>query len=231
MARTSLAHKDRNVHEVLECPRVDWRLMDELSGLIVPASCKSYSCAVCGPKKARSWVGASVMFGRPERFLRLSRLPEDPSECLRWMRNLRHRLNKEFRTEWLYVVEGNPKGTGNHGHVLQHGEFIPQADLQDMAGGRIPYIEKIRGGSASSYAMKGFGAGGYALKGFDGESDKYFEHLSLNNGRPVHYSRGFFRSESGEKMSATNARKNFLRSLAGEEERRWVRIPKALAVE
>ena len=226
MISPSLAYKDRTVGEIVDCPRVDWRLLDQLSGDIVPASCKTYACPVCGPKKARSWIGTSVLFGRPERFLRLSRLPENVQHRQAWMKELRHRMSRKYQVEWLWVVEKNPRGTGFHAHVLQHGDFIPQAELQDMAGGRIPYIEKVRGGSSSNYAMKGFGAGGYALKGFDGGLKKYVQHLDLNNGRPVHYSRGFFRTQSGEKMTATNARKVFLQTLAGEEERLWVRIPK-----
>lgn len=230
MGATSLAPKGTSVGGNEPCPRVDFDLLDVLSGLIVTGSCRAYSCHVCGPKKARSWVGASALYGRPERFIRLSLIPESFQQARAQLRDLNYRLRRRgFTNEWLWVIERNPKGTGLHAHVMQHGSYIPQADLQKMCGGRIPDIRKVRGGTGSvtSYAMKGFGVGGYALKGFQDEGhDRFLDHLALNGGRPVHHSRGFFRSASGERMTATAARKGFLTALGEGEEREWVRIPK-----
>ncbi len=229
MAPSSLAYKDTSVVGKPECERVDWRLMDRNTGEIIPASCKAYKCPVCGPKKSWSWIGATATFGRPERFLRLSRLPETAEGRRDYMKDIRLRLRRQnYQTEWLWVVEKNPKGTGFHAHVLQWGDYIPQAHLQKMLGGRIPYIEKISSNvGAAGYALKGVGAGGYALKGFRGDVETYWAHLDLNGGRPVHHSRGFFRSQSGERMTATAARKEYLATLGEGEERDWVRIPKA----
>jgi hypothetical protein len=232
MAGTSLAYKGTSVREKRVCPRVDFDLMDELSGLIVSGSCKAYICPVCGPAKAKTWVGAAALYGRPERFLRLSLIPEEFQRARGQVKNLGDRIRRAgYRNEWLWVIEPNPKGTGYHLHALQHGDFIPQATLQDMCGGRIPDIRKVLGGggSVSAYAMKGFGVGGYAMKGFGGSFDKFKNHLELNGGRPCHYSRGFFRDASGGKMKATDARKSFLEALDDGEERRWVRIPRASA--
>jgi hypothetical protein len=147
------------------------------------------------------------------------------------MKDIRLRLRRhKYRLEWAWVVEANPRGTGHHAHALTWGDYIPQAHLQKILGDRIPHIKKISNvGAAGGYALKGIGAGGYALKGFKGEVETYWAHLDLNGGRPMHFSRNFFRSQSGERMTATAARKGFLKSLNEGEEQEWVRIPKALA--
>lgn len=219
--------------ENLDCPRVHWRLLDRASGLIVPASCKSYGCSVCGPKKSRSWIGTLAEYGRPERFLTLTALPGTFSEVREYMKDVRRRIHRHgYALEWAWTVERNPKETGHHVHAPIWGDYIPQAHLQKILGGRIPHIKKISSAhGAGGYALKGIGASGYALKGFKGDVETYWAHLDLNGGRPMHFSRNFFRSQSGERITATEARKGFLSSLGEGEERDWVRIPKALVAE
>ena len=231
MGHSSLVYYDTSVVENLDCPRVDHRLLNRKSGLIIPGSCKTYSCAVCGPKKSRSWIPTTAHFGRPERFLTLTALPGTFPEVREYTKDVRRRIHRHgYAIEWAWVVERNPKETGHHAHALTWGDYIPQARLQKILGDRIPHIQKISNvGASGGYALKGVGAGGYALKGFKGNVEKYWAHLDLNGGRPMHFSRGFFRSQSGERMTATAARKGFLKSLNEDEEQEWVRIPKALA--
>lgn len=84
------------------------------------------------------------------------------------------------------TVEVNPKGTGFHIHGLQIGDFIPQAELQDLWGGRIVHIRAIKGnaGMAAEYVLK------------EATNTLHEAHYVLKAGpsssRPVNITRGYF---------------------------------------
>jgi hypothetical protein len=202
--------------------------VNQATGEVRPGRCRANFCEYCGPVNARVWQRAIVDYGRPERMIRLSQFPENFSQTRSQVRDLRRRLVKQgYACEWAWVCERNPRGTGYHGHLMQHGDYIPQAQLQDMTGGRIPYVEKLRGGSSGAgYALKGAGGSRYMLKGAGG-SEALREHLELNGGRIVHYSRGFFRSQSGDTLTGTEARKAVVKDFLAsrEQEGSWVRVP------
>lgn len=156
--------------------------------------CGAWECPVCGPRKARLYAEA-VAWGEPTTFGRLSLMPDTFEASRRQMKNLRDRLTVKYGTvEWAWVRHRNPALTGYHVHFVGRMPWIPQRELQGMTGGRIPWIAKARQGLGSSDYLLGVrerrGAAGYLLKRVSKEF--YAEHLALNGGRGVHWSRGYF---------------------------------------
>lgn len=96
-----------------------------------------------------------------------------------------------YRVEWAWTVERGDNTGMIHVHALQHGEFIPQAELQAMWGAIVD-IRRVRGRvGAANYAMKEAAmVAGYAMKNGVAALD---EHLDLNGGRGMHMSRGYLR--------------------------------------
>jgi hypothetical protein len=123
--------------------------------------------------------------------------------------------------EWTVHVEHNPKDTGFHGHIWQHGPKIPKAALQEAAhraGGGWSRIEYIRTRQAvGAYGLKGIG---YGLKGVDAEQGPA-EYLRNNGGRLTHQSRGFFRSEDGVTLGVRAAERVALAKMLGGGDGRW----------
>lgn len=81
-----------------------------------------------------------------------------------------------------------------HVHALQHGDFVPQAYLQERWGA-IVHIEAIRQRQgAAAYALKEAGmVAGYAVKE---TATNLARHLDLNGGRAYHLSRRYFHGRS-----------------------------------
>lgn len=98
-----------------------------------------------------------------------------------------------YRTEWAWTVERGAKTGMVHVHALQHGDYIPQKDLQRLWG-RIVHIKAIKGAQgAAGYAMKEASrVAGYAMKG---THESLLAHLQLNGGRGCHMSRRYLRGE------------------------------------
>lgn len=82
-----------------------------------------------------------------------------------------------------------------HLHLLQHGDYVRQATLQD-AWGAIVHIRRIDDADrAARYTTKNAARRvvAYTMKGTASQLD---EHLDLNGGRGVHWSRGYLRGET-----------------------------------
>jgi hypothetical protein len=174
-------------------------------------------------------IAHAIGLARPERAIRLSQVAGrgvdveacPPEEA--WLR-IRRRVNRVreilkgegFRSsEWAYHVERNPKGTGYHAHAWQHGDYIPQATLQEVcrrADVGIPRIERLRKTGAVAYGVKAIT---YGLK--DAEAvDARREFLQINGGRMVHATRDFWRDEHGERCTGLEARAAAVRLLHDE---------------
>jgi hypothetical protein len=117
--------------------------------------------------------------------------------------------------EWVTHIEPNPKGTGFHAHIWQHGSRIPKqllSEAADRAGTGWTRIERIRAtASASRYGLKGLG---YGLKG---TTDSPAEYLRVNGGRLTHQSRGFFRG-----LPVREAERRAIEDRTGGDPQRWV---------
>ena len=212
------------------CPnRCGMVWFDLLTGEIRPARCGRLSCAYCVTRNA--WRrAAAIAFSRPEREIRIS-LVADEGESDPW-RTARTRINrtreylKRFGQdpgEWVSHVESNPRLTGFHAHVWQHGPVKLDKDALDQAafraGAGLTRVRKVRSEvGVASYGLKGVGSMGYGLKGADGDP---MEYLRLNGNRLTHQSRGFFRSPVGATLPVRGAERAALALVVGGGEGRW----------
>lgn len=133
-----------------------------------------------------------LAWANPTRFATLTQAPLDWQACRQKVRKLALALRDDgYRVEWAWTVEAGSKTGMRHVHALQHGDFIPQAHLQERWG-RIVHIERIRGASgAATYALKEASrVAHYATKN---ARDDMAEHLALNGGRAYHLSRRYLR--------------------------------------
>lgn len=215
MPPTSLALYGESV--VGRCPKTAYDVVArEDPERRFPAGCDAWYCEWCGPRVARRKLRV-ISWARPERFLTLTQAPEVWPALRQKVRTLKHELVKRgYSCEWAWCVERGPKTGMIHVHALQHGSYVPQAELQRLWG-RIVHISAIHHGrGAETYALKG-AADRYALKGATGAPDALTEHLNLNGGRGVHFSRGFLRGLTTDQVL------ELLRSR--EEQFTWVLVP------
>lgn len=192
-----------------------------------PARCGRLSCDYCAERNA--WRrSAAILLSRPERSITLTLLADagdqDPWQTAR----RRYRRTREWLKragvdpgEWVVHVEPNPKATGFHGHIWQHGRPIPKRALQEAAhhaGCGWSRIEKVRAlEGAAAYGLKGMG---YGLKGVDGSGTETY--LRVNGDRLTHQSPGFFRTPEGGRLPVRQAETLGVRALLGESEAgRW----------
>ncbi len=105
---------------------------DDDRKVIIPMTCKKWSCAECGPRKVAVWRRA-IVASKPDKFLTLTGklLPdEDYDDGVRRLRRaqttLVQRIRRVFgRFEYLSVHE--PTKIGNpHLHLLVRAPYIPQ---------------------------------------------------------------------------------------------------------
>ncbi len=131
------------------------------------------------------------------------------------MRVLCYRLRASGRSvSWCWHVEPNPKGTGNHVHAFQRGDYLPQRELSKVARGvgmgSVVWAEKV---SEPDPVKLGYGlklAGiGYGLKMAEAEAS-LASYLGCNGRRLVHTSRGFWEVE-GRKVGQREAMQAWVR--------------------
>jgi hypothetical protein len=108
---------DRETGEITDTPRMVW---SKYIGQQVPARCQSNSCPVCVilNAKSRAW---NIYKARPSHTMRLGLVGDDLPTISKQMERLRGQIRKVYPTfEWLWCVETNPQGTGNHVHAYLH---------------------------------------------------------------------------------------------------------------
>lgn len=193
-----------------------WDLMNLATGQRVPGSCDTYACDWCGPRRMGEWPFV-LSTASPERLVTLTLAPPDRERRRGQVRDLKYRVRaRGYACEWAWNTERNPKGTGFHIHLLQHGDYIPQRELQDLWGGRRVDIRAIRATArdvVGLYIVKeSLDRSGYIVK----------ESLSLD-GRPVHLSRGYLRGFKVDEVRAQVREMRFGVKSDGDE---WVRVPR-----
>lgn len=181
-----------------------------------PAGCDAWACDWCGPRLAARKLRV-IGWAEPERFMTLTQAPDVWPALRQKVRTLKMELKRDgYATEWAWCVERGAKTGMIHVHALQHGRFVPQAHLQ-ARWGRIVHVSAVRHGTgAERYALKG-AAERYALKGAGAGPSRLAEHLALNGGRGVHFSRGFLHGKTTPEVEA------LLRS--PEDRFTWVLVP------
>lgn len=221
------------------CPnRVGFVMLDYASGQVRPARCQRLTCPYCVGVEAMLRA-AAIWLAKPRRAIRVSMVADatDPDPwptARRRMNRLREFARREGFDfgEWCYSVEPNPRGTGYHAHVWQHGPAKVDKDALDAlsarAGAGWCKVETVRDiGRAAQYGLKALRGAGYAMKGAD---DDPREFLRVNGNRLTHQSRGFFRSESGVTLAVRDAESSAMSALMGEREPgRWALVTEAAA--
>lgn len=232
-AVTSLALYAKSVPNAAEelrrlerCPRRpgEW-LWNDVTGSLVPLRCRAHACEFCIVVNARV-TGLAIAGARPTRAILLTQVGNEWPVIRNRMKKLTWRVRREgFAMEWCWHVEPNPRGTGHHVHGWQRGDFLPQGRLSEIASGegmgefvRISQIRQTQG--PVNYGMKLAGID-YGMKNAQAAG-----YLSVNGGRLVHSSRGFWIDERGEKVPLREAQRVWARRALDEAEPvgRWTRV-------
>lgn len=179
------------------------------SGNVVPARCGRLACPGCCLLNARTRALA-ISFARPQRAVLLTDVGTEFAQIRARVNRLRYDVTKELgkRFEMVYSIEPNPSGDGKHHlHGWQHGDFVPQARLSEMAArrgmGEFARISAVRSAvGAGRYGLKGLG---YGLKGASEIGAAQREYLELNGKRLTHQTRGFFRDPDGASIPTREA--------------------------
>jgi hypothetical protein len=175
---------------------------DQAPDLRFPASCDSYLCGTCGPRKARTKAALMTWAARHasrRRLVTLTQLPMTSDDSLDWqrsraqVRDLLRRVRHDYPAfEMGWAIERNPRGTGFHAHGVQHGQYVPQAVLQERWGGRIVDIRALARPRDGVYAVKeAVRVAGYVVKGSTDDFSGLEDHLAINGHRAAHFTRGF----------------------------------------
>ena len=213
--------------------RPGWLVCDQSDDLRVPLTCDAYRCPDCGPRKAfraaviASWaIRESVPFvdsrGRElrGRFITLTQAAEDWQRRRGQVRDLRRRLTSDgYRVDWAWTTEKGKRNGMIHVHLLQHGDYISQGELQDAWGGRRVDIRAIDGGNVAGYVTKdALSVAGYVVKGRTAHFGMG-PFLDLNGGRAMHWSRGFLHG-----LTKREASKRVSERLVGDDVPRTWRV-------
>lgn len=175
------------------CRLASYVVCDRLTGEFWPADCDNGRCERCGIERAR--VRARLITERCRqvehpRFLTLTRAPDDWQQRRGQVRDLARRLRAAgYSTQWVWVTERGHKNGMVHVHAVQHGDYIPQAELQDLWGGRRVDIRAAVPRHGEYISKSAARVAGYLGKSVREDLEAA---LSLNGGRLHHWSRGFF---------------------------------------
>jgi hypothetical protein len=216
------------------CPKKPyWVTPLERPDLRFPASCDAYACALCGPRKAQqaaavmTWALRQVEAPSRARFFTLTLATQDWKPLKQKVHDSHRILRREgYDWETAWAREAGELNGMLHIHGVQHGRHkVPQARLQDLWGARVD-IRAVKGlrdaHGAASYTVKdALRVAGYVSKGATaGSAEALAHHLSLNGGRPAHWSRGFLHGKTKrEALSALRA------ELADGEALTWRLVP------
>ena len=175
------------------CRLAGYVVVDRLTGEFWPADCDSGRCQVCGVNRAR--VRARLITARCRdvdhpRFVTFTNAPGDWQKRRGQVRDLGRRIRESGRqNQWIWVTERGSKTGMIHVHAIQWGDYLPQAWLQDLWGGRrvdVRSAQPLHGEYISKTAAR---VAGYVSKSGAEDLDAA---LDLNGGRLHHWSRGFF---------------------------------------
>lgn len=107
-------------------------MVDTATGESFSMLCDRYRCLHCGPKKVAMWRSLVELAG-PERFITLSRVGDTLAEVGRVVTVITRRLRRlGYRCEYMATFERHKgRTTAYHVHMLQKGDYVPQAVLSD----------------------------------------------------------------------------------------------------
>lgn len=209
------------------CPRkLGWRWRNLDTGETFAARCEANTCVYCLPRNVSARADA-ISYATPERFIRYSLVGDDWQTIRKRYKVLSDRIrSRGYTSESCYFVEPYESGAGNHIHAFQHGDYIPQHELVELATsvGFAPNTDIRRwqtyGSRSTRYTMKN--ATGYGMKTLRAATEAAETYLALNGQRLHHHTRGFFRHPDGRHIGnvkeAVKAARRASRTSVGE----WV---------
>lgn len=126
------------------------------------------------------------------RFVTLTQAPEQWQPRRKKVRVLAEKLRKAgYKWETAWTTEAGKETGMIHIHPLQHGSYVPQRYLQEVWGARVD-IRKVQTGGVAQYVTKdALKVAGYVVKEATAKHCSLADHLALNGGRAMHWSRGF----------------------------------------
>lgn len=172
------------------------RFLHPESGLLVPALCGRYACLYCGPRRVNMWR-AVVAVAAPERFVTFSRMGATLDQAARALTTVVQSLRRKgYRFEYFAVPERH-KNLAFHWHLLEKGDYIPQAvlsDVQRSATHGLSYVCHIARakGDVAGYATK------YVTKSLSDTDVGLRPDGTRRRVNRVRYSRHFFPSSAAE---------------------------------
>ncbi len=185
------------------CPRKPYRLVAlERPELTFPASCDTYKCLLCGPRKATQAAAVMTYALRKveapsrARFFTLTLADHDWPSLRQKVKDARRLLVAEgYDWETAWAREAGSKTGMLHIHGVQHGRHkVPQRRLEALWGARVDIREvknlRDKSGAATYTVKESLKVAGYTTKG-TATAESLTNHLGLNGGRPAHWSRGF----------------------------------------
>lgn len=124
------------------------------------------------------------------RFLTFTNAPADWQQRRGQVRDLARRLRADgYDTEWIWVTEAGKQTGMIHVHAVQLGDYIPQARLQELWGGRRVDIRSATPRHGEYISKSAARVSNYVAKSGSEDLDNALE---LNGGRLHHWSRHFF---------------------------------------
>lgn len=124
------------------------------------------------------------------RLITLTRAAPDWQHRRTEVRDLARRLRSSgYRCEWIWTTEAGSRSGMIHVHAVQFGDYVKQAVLQDMWGGRLIDIRAAHARHGAYISKAGAAVANYISKGGREHLDLA---LTLNGGRLHHWSRGFW---------------------------------------
>jgi hypothetical protein len=205
------------------CPRQPGcYLFNQDTGELRASRCDAVRCTFCGPRLARE-APSLIAAMQPQRAVTLTLAPADWQRRRGQLRDYVRRIRETGATwEMAWSTERNPSRPDlRHVHAAQWGDYVPQATLQDLWGGRIVDVRAIRGTGWSSYISKeALAWASYVTKDgrdqdqTDDHQDEY-DYLTDNGGRLFHATRGYWRGSTQTEVRRT------LRANARVEDGTW----------
>lgn len=155
-------------------------------------------------------IAAALDLARPDYLVTVTHLPTDwPSIRILLHSLVQHLRRRGVEFRWSFSVEPNPSGAGAHAHGWMRGGPLTEAHLvratEQTQIGLLHKVDTYTSARPLSYGLKQV-QGSLRLPVADGLRQQA-EFLSLNGGRLVHSSRGFWLDPHGRPIGIREARR------------------------
>lgn len=185
--------------------RVPTQIVDLRTGELRPASCGSHQCPACVISNARR-SAVAIGRSRPTVAVLLTDVSSDWGDVRDSMKSFRRNMNRKV-AGWqdCYHVERNPSGVGNHIHAWAWSasgsltrDVVRDAAARADMGWADVQPRRAPEGASLSYGLKAVLQGDPTAALLPPATADF---LSINGGRLLHATRGFWRDGRGNAIS------------------------------